>query len=47
MNKEAFLDNTENDFVIEEKPSLNIKFGTEVGSPPLVVVVQGGKSVIF
>jgi hypothetical protein len=35
----------ENKFEIEEKSSSKVVYGTEIGNPPLVVVVQGGKNV--
>jgi len=41
------LDENENQnkFVIEEKDTSDVKFGSEIGNAPLVVVVQGGKNV--
>jgi hypothetical protein len=41
------LDENQNKFVIEEKDTSDVKFGSEVGNAPLVVVVQGGKNVNF
>jgi hypothetical protein len=38
-----FEDNEPN-FEIEKES--NIRYGSETGNPPLVVVVQGGKNVI-
>jgi hypothetical protein len=35
----------EDKFEIEKEP--DIIHGTETGNPPLVVVVQGGKNVIY
>ena len=39
------LDENQNKFVIEEKDTSDVKFGSEIGNAPLVVVVQGGKNV--
>jgi hypothetical protein len=35
----------EDKFEIEKEP--DIKYSSEIGNPPLVVVVQGGKNVIY
>ena len=32
-------------FQIEDKETTNIVYGNDIGNPPLVVVVQGGKNV--
>jgi hypothetical protein len=40
------MDEGQNKFEIEEE-STKVKYSSEVGNPPLVVVVQGGKNVII
>jgi len=35
----------QNKYIIEENAENEVKFGSEIANPPLVVVVQGGKNV--
>lgn len=39
------LDENDGKFEIEEKNESKIKLGNEIGSPPIIIVVQGGKNV--
>lgn len=41
------MDDMENKFEIEDNTNSKVKYGNEVGNPPLVVVVQGGRNVKY